>query len=302
MSHTDTSADVNIKRGPSQKGKKQSKVKEVWKRLRRNKSAMLGLVILVFFAMAAIFAPLISPADNVTRQKASIRLQPPSAEHWFGTDAYGRDLFTRVLYGSRVSLIIGFVTAVISLVGGGILGAAAAFYGGKVDNLIMRAMDMLTAIPGILLALSIVAVLGASMMNLLIAISISTIPGFTRLIRSVVLTVVESDYVEAARACGTGDVRIILRHILPNAIGPIVVQTTTSISDMILQAASLSFIGMGVQPPTPEWGYMLSEAREFMRMKPYLLIFPGICIILTALSFNLLGDGLRDAFDPKLRK
>ena len=210
-------------------------------------------------------------------------------------------MFTRVLYGARISLTIGFVTAAISLVMGGILGASAAFYGGRTDNLIMQTMDMLTAIPGILLALSVVAVLGASMPNLLIAISIASIPGFTRLIRSVVLTVAESDYVEAARACGTRDLRIILKHILPNAIGPIVIQTTSSISGMILQASGLSFIGMGVQPPTPEWGYMLSEAREFMRIKPYLLIFPGICIMLTALSFDLLGDGLRDALDPRLK-
>lgn len=285
----------------SRKGKKQSKVKEVWKRLKKNKSAMLGLVILIFFALVAIFATSLSPEILVTQQKASIRLQPPSPEHWFGTDAYGRDVFTRVVYGSRISLTIGFVTAAISLVAGGILGASAAFYGGKTDNLIMRAMDMLTAIPGILLALSIVAVLGANMLNLLIAISIASIPGFTRLIRSVVLTVVESDYVEAARACGTRDLRIIVKHILPNAIGPIVIQTTSSISSMILQASGLSFIGMGVQPPTPEWGYMLSEAREFMRLKPYLLIFPGICIMLTALSFDLLGDGLRDALDPRLK-
>ena len=165
----------------------------------------------------------------------------------------------------------------------------------------MRVMDMFTAIPGTLLALAIVAALGTSMVNLLIAITISSIPGFVRLIRSTVLTVVESDYVEAARACGTGDARIILRHILPNAIGPIIVQTTTSISDMILTASGLSFIGMGVQAPTPEWGAMISEAREFYRQKPYLVIFPGVCIILTALSFNLIGDGLRDALDPRLR-
>lgn len=162
-------------------------------------------------------------------------------------------------------------------------------------------MDIFSAIPGTLLALAIVAALGASMLNLLIAITISSIPGFVRLIRSTVLTVVESDYVEAARACGTRDGRTIMRHILPNAIGPIIVQTTSSISGMILQASGLSFIGMGVQPPTPEWGAMISEAREFMRTEPYLMIFPGVCIILAALAFNLIGDGLRDALDPRLR-
>lgn len=281
--------------------KKKNKFAEVWKRLCKNTGAVIGMVIIMIFVLGAVFANLIRPYDLVIRQEAAIRLDPPSAEHWFGTDAYGRDVFARVLYGSRISLSIGFFTAAFSLIFGGILGAAGAYYGGQVDNIIMRVMDMFTAIPGTLLALAIVAALGTSMVNLLIAITISSIPGFVRLIRSTVLTVVESDYVEAARACGTGDARIILRHILPNAIGPIIVQTTTSISDMILTASGLSFIGMGVQAPTPEWGAMISEAREFYRQKPYLVIFPGVCIILTALSFNLIGDGLRDALDPRLR-
>ena len=281
--------------------KKKNKFAEVWKRLYKNTGAVIGMVIILIFVLGAVFANLIRPYDLVIRQEAAIRLDPPSAEHWFGTDAYGRDVFARVLYGSRISLSIGFFTAAFSLIFGGILGAAGAYYGGQVDNIIMRVMDMFTAIPGTLLALAIVAALGTSMVNLLIAITISSIPGFVRLIRSTVLTVVESDYVEAARACGTGDARIILRHILPNAIGPIIVQTTTSISDMILTASGLSFIGMGVQAPTPEWGAMISEAREFYRQKPYLVIFPGVCIILTALSFNLIGDGLRDALDPRLR-
>ena len=281
--------------------KKKNKFAEVWKRLCKNTGAVIGMVISLIFVLGAVFANLIRPYDLVIRQEAAIRLDPPSAEHWFGTDAYGRDVFARVLYGSRISLSIGFFTAAFSLIFGGILGAAGAYYGGQVDNIIMRVMDMFTAIPGTLLALAIVAALGTSMVNLLLAITISSIPGFVRLIRSTVLTVVESDYVEAARACGTGDARIILRHILPNAIGPIIVQTTTSISDMILTASGLSFIGMGVQAPTPEWGAMISEAREFYRQKPYLVIFPGVCIILTALSFNLIGDGLRDALDPRLR-
>ena len=280
---------------------KKNKFAEVWKRLCKNTGAVIGMIIILIFVLGAVFANIIRPYDLVIRQEAAIRLDPPSAEHWFGTDAYGRDVFARVLYGSRISLSIGFFTAAFSLIFGGILGAAGAYYGGQVDNIIMRVMDMFTAIPGTLLALAIVAALGTSMVNLLIAITISSIPGFVRLIRSTVLTVVESDYVEAARACGTGDARIILRHILPNAIGPIIVQTTTSISDMILTASGLSFIGMGVQAPTPEWGAMISEAREFYRQKPYLVIFPGVCIILTALSFNLIGDGLRDALDPRLR-
>lgn len=281
---------------------KKSGVKnEIWRRMKKNKGAMIGLIILGVFAFGAIFANLIMPIENVTTQNASIRLQGPSFNHIFGTDAYGRDLFTRVLYGSRISLTIGFVSTAFSLIFGGILGASAAYYGGKIDNIIMRVMDMFSAIPGVLLALSIVAALGPSMINLLIAIAISNIPGFVRLIRSVVMTIVGMDFIDAAYACGTSDKRIILKHILPNAIGPIIVQTTTSIASMILQASGLSFIGMGVQPPIPEWGSMLSEAREFMRIAPYMLIFPGISIILAALSFNLMGDGLRDALDPKLR-
>jgi peptide/nickel transport system permease protein len=287
--------------GKNVKSKKNSIIKETWRRMRKNKGAMLGLAILILFGAAAIFANFIVPEEYVTLQNAKIRLQAPSAQHIFGTDAYGRDLFARVVYGSRISLTIGFVTAGISLFFGGILGACAAYYGGKIDNVIMRFMDMLSAIPGILLALSIVAALGPSMLNLLIAIAVSSIPGFVRLIRSVVLTVVEMDFIEAARACGTLDKRIILKHILPNAIGPIIVQTTSSIASMILQASGLSFIGMGVQPPNPEWGSMLSEAREYMRTASYMLAFPGVSIILTALAFNLLGDGLRDALDPKLR-
>lgn len=288
------------KNNDMQKDKKKSKFVETWKYLTKNRGAVIGMIIIVIFVLLAVFADVICPYDMVIDQDSTIRLQGPSAEHWFGTDAYGRDLFARVIHGGRISLSIGFFTAFFSLIFGGILGASAAFYGGKLDSIIMRIMDMFSAIPGTLMALAIVAALGSNMMNLLIAISISSIPGFTRLIRSAVLTVVESDYVEAARACGTGDKRIIARHILPNAIGPIIVQTTTSISDMILTASGLSFIGMGVQPPSPEWGAMISEAREFMRQEPYLIIFPGICIILTALSFNLIGDGLRDALDPRL--
>lgn len=285
----------------AEKKKKSSRSLEAWQRLTKNTGAVIGLIILVVFILTAIFANQIRPQELVTFQDSSVRLQPPSAEHIFGTDAYGRDLFTRVVYGSRISLTIGLFTAFFALIIGGVLGAAAAFYGGRVDEIIMRIMDIFTAIPGTLLALAIVAALGASMVNLLVAITVSSIPGFVRLIRSTVLTVVESDFVEAARACGTLDSRIIMRHILPNAIGPIIIQTTSSISGMILQASGLSFIGMGVQPPTPEWGSMISESREFMRQCPYLMIFPGVCIILAALSFNLIGDGLRDALDPRLR-
>ena len=283
------------------KRKKQSQLKEVWRRLKKDKTAMVGLWIIVVFALAVIFAEQISPFHNAIRQSGEHRLQPPSADFIFGTDAFGRDIFTRVLHGGRISLSIGFVTASASLLIGGLLGAMAGFYGGWGDEVIMRIMDTLMSIPSILLSLAIVAALGANMTNLLIAITVASIPAFTRLVRASVLTVVEQDFIEAARACGTSDFRIICKHILPNAIGPIIVQTTASVSGMILAAAALSFIGMGVQPPQPEWGAMLSEAREFIRTAPHMLVFPGFAIILSALSFNLIGDGLRDALDPRLK-
>ena len=280
---------------------KESKTKDVIKRMLRNKSSVIGLIILVIFVLAVALAGVITDKELTTAQDASIRLQPPSKEHPFGTDPYGRDVFARILFGGRISMSIGLFTAALSLIAGGLLGAVAAYYGGNVDNVIMRIMDMISAIPGTLLALAIVSAIGTSMINLMIAITISSVPGFTRLVRSTVLTVVGSDYVEAARACGTKDLRIILKHIIPNAVGPIIVQTTASIASMILLAAGMSFIGMGVQPPTPEWGAMISEAREFLRQCPYLVIFPGVAIVFTALSFNLIGDGLRDALDPRLR-
>ena len=281
--------------------KKKNKFAEVWKRLCKNTGAVIGMVIILIFVLGAVFANLIRPYDLVIRQEAAIRLDPPSAEHWFGTDAYGRDVFARVLYGSRISLSIGFFTAAFSLIFGGILGAAGAYYGGQVDNIIMRVMDMFTAIPGTLLALAIVAALGTSMVNLLIAITISSIPGFVRLIRSTVLTVVESDYVEAARAGGAGGLRIILSHVLPNSVGVIIVNTTLNVAKIVIYESTLSFLGLGMPQPAPEWGQMLSEAREFMSTAPHLLLFPALAIVLTACAINLVGDGLRDALDPHLK-
>ena len=283
------------------KSKKNSQLKEVWRRFRKNKSAMVGLVILVIFALAAIFADLIVPYERAIEQNGSVRLQGPGSEHWFGTDAFGRDTFARIIHGSRVSLSIGFAAVGISLIIGGFLGAAAGYYGGRTDNIIMRIMDVFTCVPGILLALAIVAALGSSMTNLLIAITIANIPGFVRLVRSSILTVVENDFIEAARSYGAMDFRIIVKYILPNAMGPIIVQATMGIAGMILSASGLSYMGMGIQPPRPEWGAMLSEAKDYMRTAPYLLLFPGFAILISALCFNLVGDGLRDALDPKLK-
>ena len=299
MSNNNTISVDSYKQDRKKRQKQQTI--EFIRRFCKNKSAVFGFIIILTLILMALFANIIASEELLTAQDASQRLRPPSAGHIFGLDAYGRDVFARIVYGSRISLAIGIGAAGVSLLAGGLLGAAAAYYGGLLDDIIMRFMDMIMAIPATLLALSIVAALGASMTNLMIAISIAFIPRFVRLVRSSVLPTVEMDYVEAARACGTKDFRIIIKDILPNAIGPIIVETTQSISGMILEASALSYIGMGVQPPTPEWGAMLSEAREFMRQQPYLIIIPGVFIILAALSFNLLGDGLRDSLDPKLK-
>lgn len=282
--------------------KKKSQAKEIWNRMKKNKPAMVGLVIISIFVLVAIFADVLAGYDKAIGPNIAERLQPPSASHWFGTDEYGRDEFARIIHGARVSLSIGVITVSIAILVGGIIGAIAGYFGGKLDNIIMRLMDTIMAIPPILLTLAIVAALGTGLTNLLIAITIASFPIFARVIRSVVLPVVGQDFIEAARACGTSDRRIILRHILPNAIGPIIVQATMAVAGMIITAAALSFIGMGIQPPNPEWGSMLSSSREYMMTSPYLTFIPGIAIILASLSLNLLGDGLRDALDPKLRK
>lgn len=274
---------------------------EYWRRYKKNKAAMLGLVIFAMLVLVIIFADVIVPYEKAIDQDYTQRFLTPCAEHWFGTDHFGRDVFARVIHGSRYSLIIGVVTNILSLVLGGLLGAAAGYYGGKVDDTIMRIMDVFMCIPFMLLALAIVAALGPGLVNLMIAITISSIPGMTRLVRSAVLLVADQDYIEAAGSYGSKDARILLKYIIPNALGPIIVNTTMNIAGTILAAAGLSFIGMGIQPPTPEWGAMLSGAREYMRQAPYLMVYPGLAILLSVLSLNLIGDGLRDALDPKLK-
>ncbi len=284
-----------------QKKYRAGSLREFWRRYKKNKAAMIGFVIFVVFALCAIFADVIVPYEKCLEQVGAERLQGPSLKHLMGTDNLGRDVFARVIHGSRISLSIGLLTSLLSVLLGGLFGATAGYYGGKIDNVIMRIMDVFAAIPATLLALVIVAVLGGSLVNLLIAITISSVPGKSRLVRSTVLTVTEQDFIEAAKSYGAKDSRIIARYVLPNAMGPIIVNATMSISGMILTAAALSFIGMGIQPPSPEWGAMLSESRTFMRTCGYLLYFPGLAIVLSALSFNLIGDGLRDVLDPKLK-
>lgn len=283
------------------KSKKNSQGKEIWRRFRKSKTAMLGLVLLIFVVGIAIFADVIVPYETAVTQNVAERLQGPSAAHLFGTDEVGRDLFARIVHGSRYSLAIGIITTIISMIIGGLLGAVAAYYGGWVDNVIMRITDVVMTVPPILLSLAVVAALGANLRNLLIAITISCVPGIIRMVRSVVLGVVEEDYIEAARSYGTSDMRIILKYVIPNALGPIIVTATMNVASMILSASGLSFLGMGVQPPAPEWGALLSDAETYMFTAPHLLYIPGLFIVIAALSFNLAGDGLRDALDPKLK-
>ena len=289
-----------MKEKRNRKSKKTNQMKEIWRRFRKSKTAMLGLCLLIFVLCIAIFADVITPYENAISQSAD-RLDSPSAAHIFGTDELGRDLFARIVHGSRYSLLIGVSTSVLALVIGGLLGAIAAYYGGWVDNIIMRLTDVVMTVPPILLSLAVVAALGGSLRNLLIAITISCVPSMLRLVRSVVLGVVDEDYIEAARSYGASDMRIILKYVIPNALGPIIVTTTMNVASLILSAAGLSFLSLGVQPPAPEWGALLSDAKTYMFTAPHLLYIPGIFIVIAALSFNLAGDGLRDALDPKLK-
>ena len=278
--------------------KKKSQFVEVWKRLCRNKTAVLGLVIVALLTLMAILSPiLIDYETQVIKTNYSEALQAPSANHWFGTDEMGRDILLRVMYGSTVSLSIGVVTVAVSLTVGLILGAAAGYFGGKTDMI----MDIFLAIPGTLLAICIVASLGNSIPNLVIAQAVSSIPTFSRVVRGAVITARDADYVEAARAIGAKDATIIFHEVLPNSLAPIIVQTTLQVASVILSIAGLSFIGLGIPAPRPEWGAMLSGARAYIRDYSYMCLFPGLAIMTTILSLNLLGDGLRDALDPRLR-
>ncbi len=287
----------------NKRAKKRSMAVEVWQRLVKNKMAMLGLAILVLLALCAIFADVIADYETkVVAQNIANRLKGPSAEHWFGTDEFGRDIFARMVHGSRVSLVVGLISVSVSLVAGGTLGAFAGFYGGRVDNVIMRVMDIFLAVPSILLAITIVAALGTNLVNVMLAIGISGTPGFARIVRAAVMSVKDQEFVEASRAIGASNATIIFREIIPNCLAPIIVQSTLSVASAILSTASLSFIGLGVQPPDPEWGAMLSSGRNFLRDAVHLTLFPGLAIVVTILALNLLGDGLRDALDPRLKQ
>ena len=280
--------------------KKRSQVKEVWRRFCRNKQAMVGMCMLLLLVFAAIFANIIAPYDPIEQDIVN-RLKPPSSIHWFGTDELGRDIFSRILYGSRISLTVGLIAVGLSSVVGCALGAVAGYYGGVLDNIIMRCTDVLMAIPSILLNISIVAALGTGLQNVMIAIGISSVPAYCRIMRASLLSLKEQEFVDASRAAGASDVHIIIQHILPNSLAPLIVQATLKIGGAILSCASMSFIGLGIVPPTPEWGAMLSTGRDFLRDAPHLTEFPGMAIMFAVFAMNLMGDGLRDALDPKLK-
>ncbi|MEW8956149.1 ABC transporter permease [Clostridium sp.] len=282
--------------------KKRSQWAEVWRRLKRNKPAMIGLAILTILILLAVFADFIADYDTVViKQNLPERLQGPSAEHILGTDEFGRDIFARLIHGARVSLRVGIIAVGIAIAIGGTLGAIAGYYGGVLDNVIMRIMDVFLAVPSILLSISIVSALGPDLINLMISIGISSVPSYARIVRASVLSIRDQEFVEAAKAIGANDTRIIMKHIIPNALAPVIVQATLGVAGAILSTAGLSFIGLGIQPPAPEWGAMLAGGRQYLRYAWHVTAFPGIAIMLTILSLNLLGDGLRDALDPRLK-
>lgn len=281
--------------------KRQSPMMGKWRRLLKNKAAVAGLIIFTLLILVAIFADAIVSYDLVTKMVPAERLQWPSSRHWFGTDELGRDIFARVVHGSRISLLVGACAVTCSTLGGVLLGSVAGFYGGAADSVIMRFLDVILSIPSVMFAITIVAALGPSMVNMTIALSISGIPSMGRVIRASILSIKSQEYVEAARAIGAKDRVIIFSHILPNCIAPIIVQATMKMASTILAIASMSFLGMGAQPPTPEWGSMLSNGQTYIRDFSYITFFPGMAIVFTVLSLNLLGDGLRDALDPRLK-
>ncbi|WOV86610.1 ABC transporter permease [Sporosarcina oncorhynchi] len=274
--------------------------REAWRGFRKSKTAVIGMIIIVFFILLALFGPFIAK-EGINDQMAADRLQPPSGEYWLGTDDFGRDILSRIIHGSRISLSVGFLSVIVSVIVGSFLGIIAGYYGRWIDSIISRVFDIMLAFPSILLAIAIVSVLGPGLENALIAIAIINVPNFGRLIRSKVLSIKEDEYITAAKAIGMKDARILFSHILPNSMAPVIVQGTLAVATAILEAAALGFLGLGAQAPQPEWGKMLADSKSYLQSAPWTMIFPGLSIMLTVLGFNLMGDGLRDALDPKMK-
>ncbi|WP_262177235.1 nickel transporter permease [Saccharococcus sp. Marseille-Q5394] len=274
--------------------------REAWRNFRKSKVAVAGMVIILFFVLLAIFGPFIAK-EGINQQMPADRLQPPSAEYLLGTDDFGRDILSRIIHGARISLSVGFLSVIASVIVGSFLGIVAGYYGRWTDTIISRIFDIMLAFPSILLAIAIVSVLGPGLENALIAIAIINVPNFGRLIRSKVLSIKEDEYIMAAKAIGMKDARILFSHILPNSMAPVIVQGTLAVATAILEAAALGFLGLGAQAPQPEWGKMLADSKSYLQSAPWTMIFPGLSIMLTVLGFNLMGDGLRDALDPKMK-
>lgn len=274
---------------------------DAWRRMRYSITARIGMVIVGIVVLAAVLAPLVDPYDPRLDSDLSVARQPPSIRHIFGTDRLGRDILRRIVHGARLSLSVGIVAVLVAGSIGTILGLVSGYFGGTTDMVIMRLMDILMAFPSMLLAIAIVAARGTGLFNTVIAISVVGIPGYARLVRSMVLSIREREYIEAARMVGVRDLRIIFRHVFPNSIAPVIVSATLGIGSAILTAAALGFLGLGAQPPAPEWGAMIGEGVPFLRQSPHLVFFPGMAIMLSVLGFNLLGDGLRDALDPQMQ-
>lgn len=271
------------------------------KRLLKNKAAVVGGFVILFVILVGLLGPWFMKTDP-TAQDIINKLQPPSKEHWFGTDNFGRDIFARIVFGTQLTLKVGFASVLFGGVVGVVLGIVSGYYGGLIDTFTMRIMDILLAFPGMLLALAIVSVLGGSLTNVIIAVGIFSVPTFARIVRGSTLQVKKLEYIDAVKALGASDGRIIFRHILPNIMSPIIVQATMRIATAILTASGLAFLGLGAQPPSPEWGAMLSDGRAYMHNASHMVMFPGLMIVIVVLAFNIFGDGLRDALDPKMKQ
>jgi len=286
-----------------QAGNKRSQFWEFWRRYKQNPGAVLGLIIVIGLVIAAISSGIVFDYETeIIGNNVIERLQRPSMAHWFGTDELGRDIFSRILYGGRYSITMGLLAMLISTTCGMTIGAVAGYFGGQVDNLIMRFLDIIQSLPAMLLTIVISAALGPGYFNTIVALSVNGMPASARMLRAQMMKVRDNEYIEAAQSINCSKFRIIVGHMIPNSFSPNIVQATMQVANMIVMASSLSFIGLGVQPPTPEWGAMLSGARQFIREAPHMVVFPGLAIAVTILALNLMGDGLRDALDPKLKR
>ena len=291
---TPASPEITSFKRPSQAG-------DIWSRFRKIKGAIVGMIMLLIIAAAIIIGPMLIPYENATKQVMSNYLLKPGAGHPFGCDGFGRDILARIIHGGKTSIGIALIATATSCIFGSLLGAIAGFFGGKVDAVIMRGLDIFMSVPDILFTMAVVYALGANFVNLVVALTLAYFTNYVRLVRSQVLTLSDADYVEAARAGGSSSLRTILVHIIPNSIGVIIVNTTLNVAKIIIYQSTLSFLGLGMPQPAPEWGAMLSEAREYMKIAPHLLLFPALAIVFTACAINLVGDGLRDALDPQLK-